>query len=336
MRIGWKQFIKQKFRRPSAYASVGIAFTAEQVLLCALKRTNDNYVWELDASFTHNGWQTSLAKYVQENSLAGTPCHFALSSHWYRIHQIDRPNVNDDELFDAIQWPLQEITGTDKPIVYDYAEMPVQVSGQNKLLTIAVAKEEVEKLTSVIFNADLDLKSITVEELATNHLVAIQDEPIITLVQEHGEVVVLNIVKNNTLYFSRRLKGFENIGGFSEKELEMGITDSMCVQIQRSMDFFESQLRQAPIRRILLKLDSPHIPFLCEQISGAMGVTCESFKPNIECPEHLNFRMASFSCLGAAYTGALQDSNKVLNANKLVSLKEETLAVQEASSEVTN
>jgi MSHA biogenesis protein MshI len=305
MQISWKQFIKRKLRKASAYHAVGIAFTADQVLLCALYESKGKYTWALDASFSHNSWQKSLPAYVQKHGLAGAPCFFALSSHWYRIHQIDKPNVKDDELFDALQWPIQEVAGTDKELVYDYSDLPVQVAGQNKVAAVAIPKEEVEKLAKIIYAADLDLRSILIEELATAHLVPYSDDPVITLVQEHGEVVVLNIVKNNQLYFTRRLKGFENIGDFSEVELDMGITETICVQIQRSMDFFESQLRQAPIRRILLKLDSVHSHFLSGRIAESMGVVCEAFEPTIKCSKDLNFKMASFSCLGAAYTGAL-------------------------------
>jgi len=313
MRISWKQFIKRKLRKSSAYQSVGIAFTADQVLLCALKEKEGQFVWALDASFSHQSWQENLPAYVKKHGLAGAPCFFALSSHWYRIHQMDKPSVNDEELFDALQWPIKEVAGSEKEIVYDYSDMPVQVAGQSKVMAVAVAKEEVAKLTKVIYLADLDLRSIVVEELATVHLVPLKNEPVITLVQEHGEVVVLNIVKDNQLYFTRRIKGFENIGGFSEVELDMGLTESICVQIQRSMDFFESQLRQAPIKRILLKLDSPHVNFLSSRISESMGVTCEAFEPKITCADGFNFKMASFSCLGAAYTGAVTLREAQLN-----------------------
>lgn len=305
MRIGWKQFIKRKLRKSSAYHAVGIAFTADQVLLCALRKKDGEFIWALDASFSHQSWQENLPAYVQKEGLAGAPCFFALSSHWYRILQVDKPSVNDNELFDALQWPIKEASGSDKEIIYDYSDVPVQIAGQNKVMAVAIAKEEVLKLTKVIYLADLDLRSIVVEELATVHLSPFRSEAVITLVQEHGEVVVLNILKDNQLYFTRRIKGFENIGSFSEVELDMGLTESICVQIQRSMDFFESQLRQAPIKRILLKLDSPHISFLSSRISESMGVICQAFEPNITCSEGLNFKMASFSCLGAAYTGAM-------------------------------
>ncbi len=343
MRLTLTQYMKQRLRRPSAYHAIGIAYTADQVLLCALKYKAGVYSWALDASFSHQSWQTKLKDYVQKHKLGGTPCFFALSSHWYRIHQVDKPQVADDELFDALQWPVKEALGTDKDIVYDFAELPVQVAGQNKVLAVAVASEEIKKLSNIIYAADLRLNSIVVEELAMTHLVESSSEPVITLVQEHGEVVVLNIIKDNQIYFTRRIKGFENIGEFSEAELQMGISESICVQIQRSMDFFESQLRQAPIKRILLKLDSPHIDYLSSLIADAMGVECASLEPDIECAEGLTFKMASFSCLGAAITGAKTMLDKP-KANKKSSRKKQAknddnvneMNEQEVADEIAN
>ncbi|MGQ8366077.1 biogenesis protein MshI [Glaciecola sp. 1036] len=312
MQISWKDVIRRKFLKPSKYQAVGLAFTAEQVLLCAFKETAEGVVWELDASFSHKNWQHALADYVKKNKLQGAPCYFNLTAHWYRVMQIDRPDVADEDLFAAIRWPLQEIAGTNHELVYDYADLPVQVSGQNKLLVVALAKTEIEKLSEAIFKAELNLQSVSVEEFATTQLAPPSKDAVITLVQEHGEEVVLNIVKENKLYFSRQLKGFENIGSFSESELDMGIIESLCVQIQRSMDFFESQLRQAPVKRVLLKLDTVHTEFLANKISAAMGVSCENFLPNIKCAGELNFKMASFSCLGAAFT----HFNKKMKTNK--------------------
>ncbi len=304
MKISWKQFIKQKFRKASEFHSIGLSYTADQVLLCGLKKQGDKLVWELDESFSHHSWQEQLRRFVELHKLAGTPTFFALSANWYRVHQIDTPKVESSDLFQALKWPIKEAVGGDKPLTYDYCDLPVQVTGQNKLLAVAFPSEEISKLSEAIFSTELDLQSISVEEFTTPQLLPASHEPVITLVQEHGEVVVLNVVKNNELYFTRRLKGFENIGEFSEAELDMGITESLCVQIQRSMDFFESQLRQAPIRKIMIKLDSVHSEFICSRIAAAMGVICEPFIPDIECAPHLDYKIASFTSLGAAYTGA--------------------------------
>lgn len=317
MRISWKQYFKQKFRKPSEYFSVGIAFTAEQVLLCALKKSDAGLQWVLDASFTHKTWAKGLIDYVKAHNLQGTSCYCTLTSHWYKLHQIERPEVADDELLAALKWPMQEAIGTSNEMVYDYAQLPVQVAGQNKVMVVAITRKEIEKLTQAIYQADLMLESISVEEFTTIELTPKSSEAVITLVQEDGEDVVLNIVRDKELFFSRRMKGFENLASFSEAELDMGITDSLTVQIQRSMDFFESQLRQAPVKRILIKLDTPHMEYICNSIAEAMGMPCDLLKPNLSCADNLNFKMASFSCLGAAYTKAGQVSEIKEDANEV-------------------
>ncbi|WP_395339839.1 biogenesis protein MshI [Ningiella sp. W23] len=300
MRISWKQYLNQKFRKPSAFYSVGIAFTAEQVLLCALRESGDGLEWVLDASFTHKSWANDLAEYVKQHKLQGTPCYFTLTSHWYKMHQLDSPQVPEQELHGALKWPLQEIIGSNVDMTYDYTQMPAQVAGQNKVLVVAIAAKEIKKLSRAIYNAQLDLKSITVEELATTQLLEHSNQAVITLVQEHGEDVVLNIIKDKKLYFSRRLTGLDNISSFTIDELNMGVIDSLAVQIQRSMDYFESQLRQAPVKQILVKLDTNHAEHVCNMIAESMGLPCDVLSPQLQCAPQLNFKMASFSCLGAA------------------------------------
>lgn len=301
MRINWTQYLKHKLRKPSGYYSVGIAFTGEQVLLCALKKKGSDVEWVLDASFTHQSWAQGLIDYVKTHNLQGTSCYFTLTSHWYKVHQIEKPDVAEDELREALKWPLQEAVGTTSDLVYDYIDLPVQVTGQNKAMVVALPRKEVEKLTQTIYQADLVLEGITVEELATIELLEHSKDAVITLVQEHGEDIVLSIIKNKELYFSRRLKAFENIGSFSIAELDMGMTDSLTVQIQRAMDFFESQLRQAQVKRILVKLDTPHMAYICHVITETLGLPCEVMQPNLICADQLNLKLASFSCLGAAY-----------------------------------
>ncbi|MEM0911586.1 MAG: biogenesis protein MshI [Pseudomonadota bacterium] len=300
MQISWKDFLKRKLYKPSSQNAIGLAYTADQVLLCTLKQSKDGIAWSLDATFSHNNWQQKLHSFVKENKLQGAACYFALTAHWYKLLQIDKPDVPSEEVFAALQWPLQEVIGAQQDITYDYIDLPVKVSGYNKVLAVAIAKKDIENISEAIFDAGLFLQTITVEEFATLNLLPKSSEAIITLIQEQGEELVINIIKDGHLYFSRKLKGFENIGSFTEQELEMGVLDSLGVQVQRSMDYFESQLRQPPVNRILMKLDTRHDQYVAEKITTAMGVKCELFVPDITLDNELNLQMASFSCLGAA------------------------------------
>jgi len=301
MRLSWRQLVKSKLRGKSSYFSIGIAFSGESVLLCALQKHGDKFQWVLDASFSHSNWQGQLADYVQRHKLANTDCYVSLTSHWYQLLQVEKPNVPESEVYAALEWPLKDLLPPNTDYIYDYLTPPTQVAGQSKLSVVAIPHKDIKNISKGIYDADLTLKSILIEETATVELMPTSDDAVISLVQEHGEEIVLNIVKKNQLYFTRRLKGFENLGSYSEKELSMGITESLCVQIQRSMDYFESQLRQPPVRQVLLKLDTTLAEQLAIQIQESMGLPVNAFEPEIMCGSGFNFKMASYSCLGAAY-----------------------------------
>ena len=301
MRLSWRQLVKSKLKGKSSYFSIGIAFSGESVLLCALQKKGDELQWVLDASFSHSNWQGQLADYVQRHKLANTDCYVSLTSHWYQLLQIEKPKVPEEEVYAALGWPLKDLLPPNTEYVYDYLNPPAQVAGQSKLSVVAIPHKDITNISKGIYDADLTLKIISIEETATVELTPKSDDAVMSLVQEHGEEIVLNIVKNNELYFTRRLKGFENLGSYSENELSMGITESLCVQIQRSMDYFESQLRQSPVRKVLLKLDTALAEQLATQIQENMGLPVCPFEPEISCGSGFNFKMASFSCLGAAY-----------------------------------
>lgn len=301
MRLSCRQLLKSKLKGKSSYFSIGIAFSGESVLLCALQKKGDELQWVLDASFSHSNWQGQLAEYVQRHKLANTDCYVSLTSHWYQLLQIDKPKVPEQEAYAAIGWPLKDLLPPNTEYVYDYLNPPAQVAGQAKLSVVAIPHKDITNISKGIYDASLTLKIISIEETATVELTPKSDDAVMSLVQEHGEEIVLNIVKNNELYFTRRLKGFENLGSYSENELSMGITESLCVQIQRSMDYFESQLRQSPVRKVLLKLDTALAEQLATQIQDNMGLPVCPFEPEISCGSGFNFKMASFSCLGAAY-----------------------------------
>lgn len=309
MQISWKDFLKHKFYKASRYDAIGLAYTADQVLLCALKQTDAGVEWSLDATFSHNNWQQKLHGFVKQHKLEGTACYFSLTAHWYKLLQVDKPDVPSEEVLPALQWPLQELIGSQQSITYDYTDIPVKVSGIDKVLAVAIAKKEIENISEAIFEAELMLQSISVEEFATLNLLPKSAEAIITLIQEQGEELVINIVRDGHLFFSRKLKGFENIASFSQQELEMGVLDSLGVQVQRTMDYFESQLRQPPVNRILVKLDTRHGQYVVDKIASTMGVKCELFVPDIELDSALNLQMASFSCLGAAMAHFKEEAN---------------------------
>ena len=301
MRIGWRSFLKQKFRKRSGYHAIGIAVSLDTVTFCALKLRNGQPVVVFEETVSFSQWGAQLSKWVDKHELASTPAYVAFSIHWYQILQIDRPSVEAEEINAALSWSVKELTGSDKKMVIDYTDLPVPLAGNPRINVFALPESDVTSVCEAVFNAGLTLQLITVEELATTELVPVQPDAILTIVQEAGEEICLNIIKDGQLYFSRRLKGFENLGSFSEEELQMGIGESLSVQVQRSMDFYESQLRQAPVRQVMMRLDTPHRDALAGQIEQVVSAQVSVLTPAVtmDAPGMAVERL-NYSSLGAA------------------------------------
>lgn len=314
MYIGWTTYFKQRFQSKRAGMAVGVSLSAETATFTALRSKGGESFVVSEVSVLYSQWQAQLSKWVAKQKLSGAECHVALAQNWYQLLQIDRPDVKDDEINDSLVWPVKELMGFDKPMVLDYFDLPVPLAGNKKVNVVAMPEDTIKEIVAGCIEANVRLESISVEELAHCALLPVMQEPVITLTQEAGEEIILNVVKDGHLYLSRRLKGFENLGSFSAEELRMGVLDSLCIQIQRSMDFFESQLRQAPVRKVMIRINAAQTAIILEQISQAVSaeVTELDLGGVVNDPSEV---ISNLSSLGMALTPA---RNKTLSAKPVV------------------
>lgn len=300
MNIGWREFIKSRFRKPSQFHSVGIEFGTKGICISSLQKINGEVNWVKQHSIKLEHWQDELKAYVVQHKLSNTKCYVALSIAKYNILKMDRPAVEEPEIVQALQWSVKEQVPSEGQLVIDYFDSPTSSAGIKQLNVVALAQKEVEEIRDGVLKSELVLESIGLEELAICHLLPESDDAVIVLSQEHREQLSLNIIKQRKLYFSRRLKGYENLGSLSPEELSMGMVDNLSLEIQRSMDYFESQLRQAPVKRVYTLFDTLYQDALAEQIKNMVFVSVEKLPLGIKQDLSLPFNSTSFTSLGAA------------------------------------
>ena len=300
MRIGWRAYLKQKWRSASAHLSIGVAVSTETVTFCALKQDQNSLIVTSEETVAYKDWGKHFKAWVDRNQLSGTPGYVAFSLDWYNLLQIDRPAVEDSEMQNALSYTVKELVGSDEPLVFDYTDLAVPLAGNKKVNVFAIPHNAVATVSRNMLDAGVILKQVSVAELAACELLPYSDEPMMVVVQEPGEEVSVNIIKDGNLYVSRRLKGFENLGSFSEEELQMGLIDSLSVQIQRSMDYFESQLRQAPVRKVRLRLDTTHTAIVAQQINQLVPADVAAIDALVSATEPLAVSRLNMSALGMA------------------------------------
>lgn len=304
MQIGWREFIKGQFTKASKFHSVGIEIGVNDFHVSTLKKINGKIEWVKQYSASIDSWQETLKSYTKENGLNNTQCNVALSISKYQLLAVDRPAVEDSELRQALQWAVKSQLFSDDDFTIDYFDPPTAASNLKQLNVIAISTRDIMEIRDGILKAGLALNVIGVEELATCNLLAPSEDATIILKQSEGGQLSLNIVKHNKLFFSRRLRGYENLSNFSPEEFKMSVVDNLSLEIQRSMDYFESQLRQAPVKKVYVSLDTEHQDELAELIKQMISLPVESFIPNILKNSDMPIVPSSFASLGAAIDDA--------------------------------
>ena len=304
MHIGWREFIRGRFIKASKFHSVGVELGLYDFQISTLKKIKGKLHWVKHDSLPIKNWPTQLKTYVENNGLINTRCNIALCISKYQLLTVDRPAVEDAELNQALQWALKEQLVGDEEFTIDYFDHPAAASNTKKINVVAISTRDILEIRDGILKAGLALDIIGVEELAICNLLPTSDDAIITLKQEEGGQLSLNIVKHNQLFFSRRLKGYENLASFSPQELKMGVVDNLSLEIQRSMDYYESQLRQAPVKKVYVSLDTIHLEALADMIKQVIFISVEKFIPDVARDNDMPITPLCFASLGAAIGNA--------------------------------
>ncbi|XOZ33291.1 hypothetical protein ACMDCT_13935 [Halomonadaceae bacterium KBTZ08] len=201
------------------------------------------------------GPQGTLATLVNEQGLEGARTRVVLGQGQYQIFQAERPNVEPGELTDAVRWKLGDLL--DYPAseaVIDTFPFPEDASRDRGALINAVCahQDDIQRTVDTVHAAGLELECIDVAELALRNLLARTDEEgrgaaMVYLGEATGYIV---FCRGEVLYMARRLD-------IPQARLRDAATQEQTVQdlaleVQRSLDYYESQLRQIPPSRVQL------------------------------------------------------------------------------------
>ena len=245
-------------------------------------------------------------------------CHIVLNNQQSQIVQIDKPNVPNNEMIAALKWQVKDLVSIEpENMVLDYFDGPIVSGGKEKIHVVCAPLNELKKIVSTINQTNAEVKSITIEEFAFTHLVPFQNKACLLVCQQPKEDVVLLIVKQGVLYFHRRLRGFSQLGELNGEAL-LNVLNNLMVEIQRSSDYFERQLKQAPIQTIKVLLPIELESFAIEKLAEMTDVSISL----LEMPEHYQEHRDYAAAIGATITGIQHNDNTLLNTQEVANVSE--------------
>ena len=172
--------------------------------------------------------------------------NLVLAPEMYHLSLVDRPDVEDDQLVDAVRWQLQD--QVDYPMesaCLDVFEMPRGAARERRMVfAVTVQKELLRGLVEELMAANMRVTSVDASELALRNLAwhcyphHDQNIALLRLTAHNG---LINISRADELYLARRISGVP--ADFSDYEWEK-FRERLLLQVQRSIDYYESAMNQ--------------------------------------------------------------------------------------------
>ncbi|SIS87599.1 MSHA biogenesis protein MshI [Neptunomonas antarctica] len=236
-------------------APEGVAIASASVV-AGLRKLS--YVAFLDVSEPLNN-ASLVASEVSEVGLSDSCCSLVLSTGEYQLLLVEAPEVPKDELKEALIWRVKDLIqySTDDVII-DFFELPDDAfRGRRKMLYVVAADRKlIEKRISWLESIKLTPVYIDVPEIALLNIAENLSESeagtVILYLDEKQSIV--NMMSGSWLYLSRALS-------YSHSAQ----LDNTVLDLQRSMDYFESQIgKSACTRIIVLPLQIGETPLMME------------------------------------------------------------------------
>lgn len=246
------------FKKKNKLAAVGVEIRSDGISIAKSMQgngMNPQVVFQDFAACKAAQRKATLSTLVNEHELKGLPCNLVLTSDQYQIFQTDKPPVEDGELAEAIRWKVKDLI--DYPLtdaitdVFDFPEDATR--GRGSLINVVSARKVLlQENIKLITEAGLDLKSIDIAELSLRNISTRYDETgngLALLFMRPGFGMIL-VTKGDTVYFSRRFDF--SLDALKNTATQEATVQQLALEVQRSLDYYESQMGQVPPKELLL------------------------------------------------------------------------------------
>lgn len=228
-------------------SQIGVDFLPHGVAVAQVQTGKNNPGRILRSEFVAVDGQEAqveaLKDWVQRNGLQKTPCVCLVANDDCDVYQVERPEVDDAEMSQALGWKIKDLINYDvSHAVVDSYPMPESNRKSETQVGVVAAREAVVRnYVDSIKATSMSLSALDIHELVRANLQVVQHSAeqslaLLTLTPESG---LLSIYYDTDLYVSREFMiGIDQLGlATSDDE---SVFDALLLELQRSLDYFES------------------------------------------------------------------------------------------------
>lgn len=217
-----------------------------------------------------------LSLLASQHALKRARCTTLLSTGDYQLLLTEAPDVGADELKQALRWKIKDLIEFHiNDATLDVFDLPGAVAGAKarEMYTVAARNEAIQRRVDLLTQAGIGLDVIDIPELAQRNVASLlpEDTTGVALLSLQDKTGLITITRQGYLYLSRTLNiGHESLRSAADPAMYF---DHIVLEVQRSLDYFESHFREAPIRNLVLAPLAEPILGLMEYLAANLSVT---------------------------------------------------------------
>jgi MSHA biogenesis protein MshI len=262
---------------------------------------------EFDFQLWEDSQEKLLARLAAQHQLKQRHCTTVLEPTDYSLLLTEAPDVPAEELKAAIRWRIKDLIDFHiNDATLDVFEVPGdKAPGRPRpMYAVAARSSAIQKRADLFELAGVNLEIIDIPELAQRNVAMLLPEDargvaLLSLASDRGLVTV---TRQGELYLSRNLEmGVDTLLGSERRE---DYFDRIVLEVQRSLDYYESQLRQPPAAGLVIAPMARQVPGLAEHLKVNLSLPVSEMDFNVLLDSRTEItpaqQAACFGVIGAA------------------------------------
>ena len=274
--------------RTQTTAQAGIGFHPDGISVAVVDRPRGTGKTLTHCSFhPAQGSEAQLSELMHQAAqlrLKATPSVFVMEPGSYSLVQMEAPHVEPNEVRAAVRWRIKDLIDFHiDDATIDVFDLPIaQRGGSARLMYAVVARTSlIQERVDLINRAGINLLAIDVTELCLRNIAALlsSDQGAVAMLYLSPHFGMIEISQESVLFLTRRIEisatdfsvdSTINSGNFGEPLL-----DTLVLEIQRSLDHYESQYGQGTPSAVLVVPCSGDTSRLVQYVGENLAVGVE-------------------------------------------------------------
>lgn len=269
---------------------------------------------------------TTLQHWVSEFKLKGQPVNFVLGAHMFSLILTDAPDVKPEELNAAMRWKIKDLIQFDlSDAIVDIFAIPGQKERGRQAMAYVVcaATDVLRAYVEIIRKSHLRIHAIDIPALVQRNIAYLlpEDKQGVALLSLNQRGGAITICRQGELYLTRDMDvGWQHFESTSSQSNDsLGLVDAMppansraldaiILEVQRSLDYYESHFAQPSIRNLMIAPLPTRIDGMMEYLAANTGLVVREIDLNVLVKSEQRLEQALQSHCLPAIGAALRNS----------------------------